>query len=34
MNINEISVELITDMPFEKYRSKVIYQGKIEQQLE
>jgi len=34
MNINEIPVELITDMLFAKYRTQVTYQGKTEQQLE
>jgi len=32
MNINEISVELMTDMSFAKYRTLVTYQGKDEQQ--
>jgi len=32
MNINEIPVELITDMSFEKYGTLVTYQGKNEQQ--
>jgi len=34
MNINEISLELITDMSFTKYRTQVTYQGKKEHQLE
>jgi len=34
MNIDAISVELLTDMPFAKYRTQVTYQGKTEQQLE
>jgi len=33
MNINEVSVELITDMSFAKYRTQVTYQGKIREKI-